>query len=72
MTAGRIDIPVTLTEACSILHPPIDEWRLRQIIHALGWQANPPRGGRGNIATYSWNAISDLHAALLPFTQNSG
>src|SRR5260221_4202932 len=68
----RVDVPVTLAEAATLLQPPMTEPQLRAIIRALGWQpVRHPRGGRGHHATYPWPAISALHQALLPFLQET-
>lgn len=67
-----MDVQVTLAEAVTILHPPITEQQLRQIIQALGWRStSSPQGGRGHHATYSWTRISRLHQALLPFLEKT-
>ena len=65
-----VDTDLTLTEAASILQPPITEPQLRAIIRALRIQ---PAGSRRNghpgkpHATYTWTEISQLHHALTPW-----
>ena len=63
-------VALTLSEASSILDPPMTETQLRKIITELHWQ---PTGWRrtGRIGhpypTYPWDQIAGLHAALVPF-----
>jgi hypothetical protein len=65
-----VDADLTLTEATTILSPPITERQLRMIVAAL----NLPRtGARLNgrpgkpCPTYAWADLERLHAALLPW-----
>jgi hypothetical protein len=63
-------VAFTLSEASSILNPPMTETQLRTIITALRWQ---PEGWRqtGRVGhpypTYPAEEILRLHAALLPW-----
>ena len=64
-----MDVGLTLAEAAELLHPPMTERQLRAIVRSLRWQ---PAGWRHNghghpYATYRWDDIVKLHAALLPF-----
>jgi len=61
---------LTLAEAATLLNPPMTEPQLRAIINALRWQpcGTRPSGRRGRpAATYPWQDISQLHAALVPW-----
>jgi len=65
-----VDAALTLAEAAQILDPPMTERQLRAIIGALGWQSagTRPSGRRGRpAATYPWQQITELHAALVPW-----
>jgi hypothetical protein len=65
-----VDAALTLAEASQVLDPPMTEQQLRAIIGALGWQpaGTRPSGRRGRpAATYPWQQISQLHAALVPW-----
>jgi hypothetical protein len=66
-------VTLTLTEAAEVLDPPLP--RLRLIVRALGWEPDGYRhtGHAGRpMPTYRAERIMALHAALLPFTTNSG
>lgn len=67
-----MDTQVTLSFAVTILHPPITEAQLRQIVRALGWQSTSGKPCRSHPATYPWTRISALHQAILPFLQENG
>jgi hypothetical protein len=63
------DVALTLSEAATILEPPIPEKHLRQIVTILGWQPTGWRrtGKPGHPhPEYSWADITRLHAALVP------
>src|SRR5258706_12879210 len=66
----RVDVPVTLAEAATLLDPQISERQLRMIIRAL---RIPPAGTRPNgyrgrpQHTYPWAELTQLHAALVPW-----
>src|SRR5258707_13853034 len=67
-----MDAALTLTEAATILQPPMTERQLRHIVTALGW---PPAGWRhtgrsGRPApTYPWHDLTGLHPAQAPSLQ---
>lgn len=64
------EVQLTLAEASEILHPPMTERQLRDILRALRW---PPSGYRHDgrpghpRAVYEWRDLCELHAALAPF-----
>jgi hypothetical protein len=65
-----VDADLTLTEAATILSPPITERQLRAIITALRIQPAGRRlnGQRGKPhVTYPAATIMRLHAALMPW-----
>lgn len=67
-----MDVKVTLSEAASILDPPMTETQIRAIINALGWPpaGTSPNGRRGRPQhTYPWADITALHALLAPWLQ---
>lgn len=65
-------VALTLSEASTILDPPMTEQQLRQIITALRWQPSGWRrtGKPGHPApTYPSVDLMALHAALVPFNR---
>ena len=65
-----MDAALTLSEAATLLNPPMTERQLRQIVTALGWQPAGWRhtGRQGHpTATYPWADITALHQVLVPW-----
>jgi 2-keto-3-deoxy-L-rhamnonate aldolase RhmA len=67
-------VALTLAEAATVLHPPLTEQQLREIVHALRWKPDghrhTGRDGRPP-ACYSAERLLKLHAALVPFLEVS-
>lgn len=64
------DIAFTLSEAATILNPPMTEQQLRMIIRALGRKPDGHRHtGKGGHPFDTFDAawLMKLHAALIPF-----
>jgi len=63
-------VTLTITEACTVLEPPMTAVQLRAIVTALGWPADDVRHtGRAGRPTPAYNAtrLIGLHAALTPY-----
>jgi 2-keto-3-deoxy-L-rhamnonate aldolase RhmA len=66
-------VTLTLTEATTLLNPPITTNQLQHLIRALHWQPAGWRqtGRKGHPqATYNWADICALHTALVPFLKD--
>ncbi len=67
-------VTLTLSEAATLLDPPMSERQLRLIVSALGWQPDGHRytGRAGRPApVYDAADILRLHGALAPFLRNN-
>lgn len=67
------EVTLTISEAVTVLHPPLSERQLRMIVRALGWAPagwRHPGSGRGHpVATYPAGELFRLHAALRPWLE---
>ena len=67
-------VTLTLSEAATVLDPPVTEQQLRQIVTALGWQPTGVRHtGRAGRPAPAYNAtrLIELHAAIVPFISDN-
>jgi hypothetical protein len=64
-------VEFTLSEAASVLDPPLSEQQLRVIVRALGWAPtgwqHPGTGRSHPVACYDAARLLALHGALAPF-----